>query len=45
MLRLAADENFNQHIVDGLRRQLPDIDILTVRSAGLEGTLDPEVLT
>ena len=44
MLRLAADENFNQHVVNGLRRRLPDVDVLTVRTAGLEGTPDPGVL-
>lgn len=44
MLRLAADENLNQHIVNGLRRRLPDVDILTVRTARLEGTPDPGVL-
>lgn len=44
MLRLAADENFKQQIVDGLRRRLPDVDLVTVRSAGLEGSVDPEVL-
>ena len=44
MLRLAADENFKQQIVNGLRRRLPRIDILTIREAGLAGTLDPAVL-
>ena len=44
MVRLAADENFKQQIVNGLRRRLPAVDILTIREAGLEGTLDPAVL-
>ena len=44
MLRLAADENFNQHIVNGLRRRLPGVDILSVRAAGLKGTPDSGVL-
>lgn len=44
MLRLAADENFNQKIVIGLRRRLPAVDLLTIRRAGLAGTLDPGVL-
>lgn len=44
MLRLAADENLNQHIVTGLRRRLPGADILTVRTAGLKGMPDPGVL-
>lgn len=44
MLTLAADENFKEQIVNGLRRRLPGIDIATVRSEGLVGILDPGVL-
>lgn len=45
MLDLAADENFKQQIVSGLRRRLPRLDLVTVRSAGIAGALDPEVLS
>jgi Domain of unknown function (DUF5615) len=44
MLRLAADENFNADIVRGLRRRLPDLDIVHVQDAGLSGADDPAVL-
>lgn len=45
MLRLAADENLKQQIINGLRRRLPAVDLVTVRSAGLAGTPDPGVLS
>lgn len=44
MLGFAADENFNMHIVNGVLRRLPDLDIRRVQDAGLEGTDDPAVL-
>lgn len=45
MLKLAADENFSQKIVRGLRRRRTDIDIVTVQESGIRGAGDPEVLT
>jgi hypothetical protein len=44
MLRLAADENFNNDIVRGLLRRKPDPDIVRVQDAGLSGNTDPIVL-
>jgi hypothetical protein len=44
MLRLAADENFNNDIVRGLLRRKPDLDIIRVQDVGLSGTDDPTVL-
>jgi len=44
MLRLAADENFNNNIIRGLLRRKPDLDIIRVQDAGLSGVADPEVL-
>lgn len=44
MLRFAADENFNMHIVNGVLRRLPGVDIVRVQDAGLEGADDPTVL-
>ena len=44
MIRLAADEDFNNDIVLALRRTLPNVDVLTVREAGHGGCADPEVL-
>jgi len=44
MLRLAADENFNNDIVRGLLRRKPDVDIVRVQDAGLSGANDPTIL-
>jgi len=44
MLSFAVDENFNMHIVNGVLRRLPDVDIVRVQDAGLEGADDPIVL-
>ncbi len=44
MLLLAADENFNNNIVRGLRRRNPAIDIVRIQDAGLKSASDPEVL-
>jgi Domain of unknown function (DUF5615) len=44
MLRLAADENFNQDIIRGLLRRRPDLDLVRVQDAGLSGASDPAVL-
>jgi hypothetical protein len=44
MLRLAADENFNNDLVRGIIRRNPAIDIVRVQDAGLGGADDPTVL-
>lgn len=44
MLRLLADENFNNDIVRGLLRRKPDIDIVRMQDMGLSGTDDPTML-
>lgn len=44
MLRLAADENFNNDVVRGLMRRKPEIDLVRVQDAGLSGIDDPEIL-
>lgn len=44
MLRLAADENFNNDIVRGITRKNPDVDIVRIQEAGLSGADDPTVL-
>lgn len=44
MLRLAADENFNNDIVRGLLRRHPELDIVRVQDVGLSGADDPMVL-
>ena len=44
MLRLAADENFNNNIVRGLLRRNPNLDIVRIQDEGLSGADDPTVL-
>jgi predicted nuclease of predicted toxin-antitoxin system len=44
MLPLAADESLHGHIVRGLRRREPSIDLVCVEEAGLGGSTDPEIL-
>lgn len=44
MLRYAADENFNNDIVRGLRRLAPGLDIVRLQDEGLTGKPDSEVL-
>ena len=44
MLSLAADENFNMHVINGVLRRLPDGDIVRMQDAGLTGADDPTIL-
>ena len=44
MLRLLADENFNDDIVRGLLLRQPDLDIVRVQEVGLGGAEDPDIL-
>ena len=44
MIRLAADENFNNNIIRGLLRRNPEIDVIRVQDVGLMGADDPTVL-
>jgi predicted nuclease of predicted toxin-antitoxin system len=44
MLRLAADENFNNHILRGLRRRCPGVDIVRIQDTDLSGMDDPAIL-
>ena len=44
MIRLAADENFNNDILRGLIRRNADLDILRIQDVGLSGQDDPTVL-
>ena len=44
MLRLLADENFNNNILRGLLRRNPAIDVVRVQDVGLSGADDPAVL-
>jgi len=44
VLRLAADENFNNNIVRGILRRRRDADLVRVQDVGLSGADDPTVL-
>jgi hypothetical protein len=44
MLRLASDADVHGDIVRGLRRRLPDIDLVRAQDALPPGTPDPQVL-
>ena len=44
MLRLASDADVHGDILRGLRRRLPNIDLVRVQDALPEGTPDPDVL-
>ena len=44
MLKLLADENFNNDIVRGLIRRRPDLDISCVQDVGLATTDDEAIL-
>ncbi len=44
MLRLASDADVHGDIIRGLRRRLPDIDLVRAQDALPEGTPDLEVL-
>ena len=44
MFRLASDADVHGEIIRGLRRRLPEIDLVRVQDALPEGTPDPEVL-
>lgn len=43
MVRFLADENFNHHIVQGIRRRDRSVDIVRVQDVGLSGADDPTV--
>jgi hypothetical protein len=45
MLRLAADENFNNNIVRGLLRREPELDIVRIQEVGLSGIDGATVLS
>ncbi len=44
MLCLLSDEDFHGHIVRGMLRNQPDVDLVRVQDVGLLGASDPDVL-
>ncbi len=43
-MKFAADENFDNDILRGLFRVLPNLDMVRIQDVGLSGIEDPEVL-
>src|SRR5262245_26994398 len=44
MLRLLADENFNNNVLRGVLRRQADLDFVRVQDVGLSGADDPTIL-
>ncbi|MEO6603334.1 MAG: DUF5615 family PIN-like protein [Polyangiaceae bacterium] len=44
MIRFLVDEDFNNDILRGLRRRLPDVDAPRIQALGLSGVSDETVL-
>ena len=44
MLKFLADENFFHQFVRGIRRRLPELDLVRVPEVGLRGADDPTIL-
>lgn len=44
MLRFAADENFDNRILQGFQRAIPTVDIVRVQDVGLYSAEDPAIL-
>ncbi len=44
MIRLLTDEDFNHFMLAGVRRRLPDLDIVRVQDCGLRSFRDPLIL-
>jgi hypothetical protein len=44
MLRLLADENFHGAIINGVRRRVPEVDVVRVQDTDIAGADDAAVL-
>lgn len=44
MIRLAADHNFNEYILEAVTHRSQELDLVRLREVGLGGTDDPLVL-
>ncbi len=44
MIQFLADEDFNRYVLAGVRRRLPDLDIVRVQDVGLRTARDPAIL-
>lgn len=41
MIRFATDQDFNARIVAGLRRRVPEVDVVSIRDVGLARAPEP----
>ncbi len=44
MIRFLADEDFDGHVISGVRRRHPEIQIQTIQELGMSETPDPDIL-
>lgn len=44
LIRLAADENFNGKVIDGLRQRLPDLNVIRIQDTAIYQAPDTRVL-
>ena len=44
MIPLAADENFDGDVLDGLKRRIRALDVICIQDTSLQGAADPDVL-
>ena len=44
MIRFLADEDFDGHVISGVRRRYPEVQIQTIQELGMSGTPDPDIL-
>lgn len=44
MFRFAADENFNNDVLRGIKRLYPEFDVVRLQDTEIAGASDPEVL-
>lgn len=44
MAKFATDENFNENIINGVLRALPDISLVSIMEFGLSAAPDPRIL-
>lgn len=44
MIRFLADQNFNGHILRGLKLRIPELDCVTTHETGMQNYSDPDLL-
>ena len=44
MIRFLVDQNFNRHIIAGLKQRVPSVDVVRAIDVALDTSTDPDVL-